>query len=95
MVTINFESEAFKRATIRARARKMTVRVTEFRKYRVESDSGKVYHVSFNVIAGKKVGFCDCQAGQNETLCVHLVSALPIHVYAARNRVGEAIATRQ
>jgi hypothetical protein len=43
MVNINFESEQFKRATIRARARKMTVRVTEFRKYRVESDSGKTY----------------------------------------------------
>jgi len=86
MVTINFESEQFKRATIRARARKMTVRVTEFRKYRVESDSGKTYHVSFSVIGGKKVGFCDCHAGQNSMLCVHLVNALPIHIYAAKNR---------
>jgi hypothetical protein len=86
MVSINFESEQFKRATIRARARKMTVRVTEFRKYRVESDSGKTYHVSFNVIAGKKVGFCDCKAGQSKMLCVHLVSALPIHIHAAKHR---------
>jgi hypothetical protein len=42
--------------------------------------------VSFNVIGGAKVGFCDCKAGQSEMLCVHLVSALPIHVYAAKNR---------
>jgi hypothetical protein len=86
MVTINFESQQFKRAAIRARARKMTVRVTEFRKYRVESDSGKTYHVSFSVIAGKKVGFCDCQAGQNSMLCVHLVNALPIHAHMAKTR---------
>jgi hypothetical protein len=86
MVTINFQSETFKRATMRAKARKMTVRVTEFRKYRVESDSGKTYHVSFNIVGGRKVGYCDCKAGQNSMLCVHIINSLGLHLHIARTR---------
>jgi hypothetical protein len=88
MVKINFESDQFKRATIRARARKMTVRVTEFRKYRVESDSGKTYHVSFTKIGRDKVAYCDCQAGQHSMLCVHVINALPLHIHVAKTRTA-------
>jgi hypothetical protein len=87
MIKFEFNSDAMRRASQRARSGKFHVRMLAFRKYQVTNlESGARYQVEFKLTAsGHKLAGCGCTGAQHGFLCKHVSAALPLHISVAKS----------
>ena len=45
------------------------------------SNNSNVYHVSFDVQNGDKLGQCECKASERGLVCYHLVAGATVNIY--------------
>jgi len=81
---IAIDKASIERAVEKARRVKNYVRMISFRRYEVITPELNAYTVTFDVRNGRKVGSCNCKAGQFNTPCHHLASAIVLHLAVAR-----------
>ena len=45
------------------------------------SNNSNVYHVSFDVQNGEKLGQCECKASERGLVCYHLIAGATVNIY--------------
>ncbi len=79
---IKLTTENTKRAIAKCRQLKPTVRFIKDRFFAVySSNNANVYHVSFDVQNGEKLGQCECQASERGLVCYHLIAGATANIY--------------
>ena len=84
-LTVENTAKAIERA--KAEAKNLFVQKTEVsRQYQVTNRAkNATYLVKFAVQNCNKLGQCDCQGGQRNLVCKHLVAAASLNMYLAQN----------
>ena len=79
---IELTTENTKNAVAKCRQLKPKVRFIKDRLFVVYSaNNSNVYHVSFDVIDGKKLGQCECKASEKNLVCYHIIAGATVNIY--------------
>lgn len=79
--------QQMEKAIKRARQLKPFVRVRGFRWYEVKSSNGEnIYTVHFYKNGRKRLGECNCKAGERGLVCYHMAGAAAVHIGIASMR---------
>lgn len=70
-----------RRAIKRAQQLKPFVRVRGFRWYEVKSSNGEnIYTIHFYKDGKRRLGECNCKAGERGLVCYHMAGAAAVHI---------------
>lgn len=79
---IKLTTENTQKAVERCKQLKPKVRFIKDRFFAVQSaNNSNVYHVSFEVRNGEKLGQCECKASEKGLICYHLVAGATANIY--------------
>ncbi len=79
---IKLTTENTQNAVAKCRQLKPRVKFIKDRLFVVySSNNSNVYHVSFDVQNGEKLGQCECKASGRGLVCYHLVAGATVNIY--------------
>lgn len=79
---IELTTENTKKAVERCKQLKPTVKFIKDRFFAVYSANNEnVYHVTFDVQNGKKLGQCECKASERNLVCYHIIAGATVNIY--------------
>ncbi len=79
---IELTTENTQKAVAKCKQLKPKVRFIKDRLFVVYSANNEnVYHVSFDVKDGKKLGQCECKASEKNLVCYHIVAGATVNIY--------------
>jgi uncharacterized Zn finger protein len=82
----SLETTRLEKAIQNAKALHPKVRMIQFGKYQVSGSRGNAYTVKCYRLFGEKIVECSCPT-KDGVACKHAVSALPLHLHIAAQRV--------
>lgn len=79
---IELTTQNTKRAIERCKQLKPKVKFIKDRLFIVySSNNSNVYHVSFDVQNGRKLGKCECKASERGLVCYHIAAGAAANIY--------------